>query len=309
MTEAKKQEAIEATSSARREQPMNAPAAQRQRLQLAGQLLEADAERALQFADPALANVTMEGLNFLSLLREKNPEAADLRYARLLTIAQNDLQADANTVSFLSSYLFTPHMFIMFEPGGGQNTSQSRGRTQPPDVAPELRAAFMQTAARVLLRPSASRELDNTSAGMEGKYLVIRRLMPLFEQYATKEIVDQLKAEMSVLAQGSRRDLQDEDDESLRRGLVPERSSEDMEQELLDRLDRAKTAEERDGLYILLAVRTADKGDMRARDFVEKIDNMDVRKQVKPYVDMTLAINAVEKRISTKPLCWLRSGS
>src|SRR5688572_20424572 len=54
MTEAKKQEAIEATSSARREQPLSAPAAQRQRLQLAGQLLEADAERALQFADPAL---------------------------------------------------------------------------------------------------------------------------------------------------------------------------------------------------------------------------------------------------------------
>jgi len=296
MTEARKQEAIEATSSARRDQPLDTPAAQRQRLQLAGQLLDADVERALQFADPALTNVTMDGLNFLSLLREKNPEAADQRYARLLTIAQNDLQADANTVSLLSSYLFTPHMFIMFEPGGGQNTSQSRGRTQPPDVAAELRAAFMQTATRVLLRPSASRELDNTSAGIEGKYLVIRRLMPLFEQYAAKEIVDQLKAEMSVLAQGSRRGLQDEDDESLRRGLVPERSSEDMERSLLDRLDRAKTGEERDGIYVLLALRNADKGDMRARDFVEKIDSMDVRKQVKPYVDMTLAINAVGKK-------------
>ena len=152
MTEAKKQEAIEATSPARREL-LNTPAAQRQRLQLAGQLLEADAERALQFADPALTNVTMDGLNFLSLLREKNAEAADLRYARLLTIAQNDLQTDANTVSLLSSYLFTPHMFLMFEPGGGQNTSQMRGRTSPPDVAPELRGAFMQTAARILLRP------------------------------------------------------------------------------------------------------------------------------------------------------------
>ena len=306
MTEAKKQEAIEATSA--RREPLNTPAAQRQRLQLAGQLLEADAERALQFADPALTNVTMDGLNFLSLLREKNPEAADLRYARLLTIAQNDLQADANTVSLLSSYLFTPHMFIMFEPGGGQNTSQMRGRTQPPDVAPELRTAFMQSAARVLLRPSASRELDNSSAGIQGKYLVIRRLMPLFEQHAAKEIVDQLKAEMSVLAQGSNRTLQDEDDESLRRGLVPERSSEDVEQSLLDRLDRAKTAEERDGIYTLLALRAADKGDMRARDFVEKIDNMDVRKQVKPYVDMTLALNVVGKKDFEKALTLAEVG-
>lgn len=308
MTEAKKQEAIEATSAARREQPFNTPAAQRQRLQLAGQLLEADAERALQFADPALTNVTMDGLNFLSLLREKNPEAADLRYVRLLTIAQNDIQADANTVSLLSSYLFTPHMFITFEPGGGQNSSQMRGRTPPPEVAPELRTAFMQTAARVLLRPSASRELDSTSAGMQGKYLVIRRLMPLFEQYAAKETVDQLKAEMSVLAQGSNRNLQDEDDEALRRGLVPERSSEDMTQSLLDRLDRAKTAEERDGLYVLLALRTAEKGDMRAREFSDKIDNMDVRKQVKPYVDMTLAMNAVEKKDFDKALMLAEVG-
>ncbi|HKO43402.1 MAG TPA: hypothetical protein VJU84_08935 [Pyrinomonadaceae bacterium] len=307
MTEAKKQEAIEATSSARREL-LNTPAAQRQRLQLAGQLLEADAERALQFADPALTNVTMDGLNFLSLLREKNSEAADMRYARLLTIAQNDLQTDANTVSLLSSYLFTPHMFIMFEPGGGQNTSQMRGRTPPPDVAPELRTAFMQTAARILLRPSASKELDNTSAGMQGKYLVIRRLLPLFEQYAAKEMVDQLKAEMSVLAQGSNRTFQDEDDEGLRRGLVPERSSEDMEQSLLDRLDRAKTAEERDGLYVLLALRTAEKGEMRARDFVDKVDNMDVRKQVKPYVDMTLAMHAVEKKDFDKALMLAEVG-
>ena len=308
MTEARKQEAIEATSSARRDLPLDTPAAQRQRLQLAGQLLEADMERALQFADPALTNVTMDGLNFLSLLREKNSEAADLRYARLLTITQNDLQADANTVSLLSSYLFTPHMFIMFEPGGGQNSSQMRARAAPPEVAPELRSAFIQTAARVLLRPTASRELDNSSSGIQGKYLVIRRLMPLFEQYAPKDTVEQLKAEMAVLAQGSNRTLQDEDDEALRRGLVPERSAEDWEQSLLDRLDRVKTAEERDGLYIMLAIRTADKGDLRARDYVDKVDSMDVRKQVKPYVDMTLAINAVDKKDFDKALTLAEIG-
>ena len=308
MTEAKKQEVLEATSSARRDQPLDAPAAQRQRLQLAGQLLEADVERAIQFADPALVNVTMYGLSFLSLLRDKNPEAADLRYARMLAVAQNDLQSDANTVSMLSSYLFTPNLFLTFTPDGGQNSSQMRGRTPPPDVVAELRSAFMQTAARILLRPVASRELDNSSAGIQGKYMVIRRLLPVFEQYAPKETVEQLKAEMAVLAQGSNRTFSDEDDESLRRGLVPERSSEGMEQSLLDRLDRAKTAEERDGIYVLLALRTADKGDLRARDYADKIDSMDVRKQVKPYVDMTLAINAVEKKDFEKALMLAEIG-
>lgn len=301
MTEARKQEALEATSD-RRNEPWDTPAAQRQRLRLAGQLLEVDVERALQFADPALGNVTMDGLSFLSFLRDKNPEAADLRYARMLATVQTDLQADANTVSLLSSYLFTPNLFITFAPEGGQNSSQMRGRTAPPEVTPELRAAFIQTAARVLLRPSPSREQDRSSAGLQGKYLVIRRLMPVFEQFAPKETVDQLKGELAVLAQGTGRGAREEDDEALQRGLVPERSTGDMEQSLLDRIDRAKTAEERDGLYLQLAMRTAEKGDMRARDFVDKIDNMDLRKQAKPYVDMSLAINAVEKKDTEKAL-------
>lgn len=301
LTEARKQEATEATS-AQRNELLDTPAAQRQRLRLAGQLLEADVERALQFADPALGNVTMDGLSFLSLLREKNAEAADQRYARMLALAQTDLQADANTISLLSSYLFTPNLFITFGPDGGQNSSQMRARGGPPDVASELRSAFMHTAARVLLRPSPSREQDRSTSGLQGKYLVIRRLMPLFEQYASKETVDQLKSELAVLAQGTDRDTQNEDDDGLQRGLVPERSSGDIEKSLLDRIDRAKTAEERDGLYLQLAMRTAEKGDMRARDFVDKIDNMDLRKQAKPYVDMSLAINAVDKKDVEKAL-------
>jgi hypothetical protein len=220
----------------------------------------------------------------------------------MLAIAQSDLHADANTVSLLSSYLFTPNLFVTFSPDGGQSASQMRARTAPPEVAPELRNAFIQAAARVLLRPSPSREQDRSTSGLQGKYLVIRRLMPLFEQYGPKEIVDQLKSELAVLAQGTDRDTRDEDDEALQRGLVPERSTGDMEKSLLDRLDRAKTAEERDALYLQLALRTAEKGDMRARDFTDKIDNMELRKQAKPYVDMSLAINAVDKKDVEKAL-------
>ena len=307
MTEAKKQEAIDATSD-RRNEPLDTPEAQRQRLRLANQLLEADLERALQFADPALTNVTAEGLSFLSVLREKNPEAADMRYARLLAIAQGDLQADANTISLLSSYLFTPNLFVTFTPDGGQNMSQTRQRTGPPDVAPQLQAAFFLTAARVLLRPSPSREQDTSTSGLQGKYLVIRRLMPLIEQHAPRETVDQFKAELAVLAQGTSRDVQSEDNDALQRGLTPERSAGDVEQSLLDRIERAKTAEERDALYLQLAIRTADKGDMRARDFTDKIDDMDLRKQAKPYVDMTLAINVLEKKDTEKALIMAAVG-
>lgn len=296
LKDARTREATEANSPTRPDS-FDTPAAIRQRLRLANQLLDADVERALQFADPALGTITMEGLNFLSFLRDKNPTAADQRYSRMLALAEADLKSDANTISLLSSYLFTPHLFVTFEAGGGQQSSQTNQRTPPPDVTPALRDAFFRTAAQVLLRPSPSREQDRSTSGLQGKYLVIRRLMPLFEQYASKETTDQLRNEMAVLGQGTNRDLRDEDDDNpIQRGITPDRASEDVEKSLLDRIDRAKTAAERDAIYLQLATRTAQKGDLRARDFSEKIEDSELRKQAKPYVDMTLAMNAVEKK-------------
>src|SRR6185436_10963245 len=213
LKEARKQEIADAATPA----PTNAldtPAAIKKRLRLAGQLLESDMERSLQFADPALGTVTMEGVDFLSFLRDKNPVAADQRYARLLAIAEADLKSDANTISLLSSYLFTPHLTVTFGSDGGQSASQTSQRTPPPEVSPQLRTAFFRTAAGVLLRPLPAKEQDRTSSGLQGKFLVIRRLMPLFEQYAPKEIAEQLRAEMSVLGQGVVGDVRDLDEDN-----------------------------------------------------------------------------------------------
>lgn len=314
MKEVRKQEAAEATSPARTD-PFDTPASLRQRLRLANQLLETDVERALQFADPGLVTVTMDGIDFLSVLRDKNPAAADQRYARLLRIAGTDLQSDANTISLLSSYLFTPHLFITFPREGGRQASQTNQPKPPPDVTPELRSAFFSTAAQVLLRPAPSREQDRSSAGLRGKYLAVKRLLPVFEQYAPKEIVEQLRGELASLEQSADDDLREEaqDDEGpgqftrpLKDG--PERTAEDMEKMLLDRIDRAKTSAERDAIYLQLATRTAQKGDMRARDFTDKIEDSELRKQAKPYVDMTLAMQVVEKKDTEKTLNIARIG-
>ena len=309
LKEARTREAADASSPARPEQ-LDTPAAIKQRLRLANQLLDTDVERALQFADPALGTITMEGLNFLSFLRDKNPTAADQRYARMLRIAETALRSDANTISLLSSYLFTPHFFITIEPGGGQSWSQMNQRTPPPDVTPELRNAFFRTAAQVLLRPSPSREQDRSTSGLQGKFLVIKRLMPLFEQYAAKEIVDQLRSEMAALGQGAdQREMRDDEDNSLiQHGLTPDRKAEDVEKSLLDQIDRAKTSAERDALYLHLATRTAQKGDMRARDFTEKIDDSELRKKAWPYVDMTLALTTVEKKDTENALILASKG-
>ena len=307
MTDANKQEATEAASPSRLD-PFETPAAVRQRLRLARQLLDSDVERAIQFADPGLVTVTMEGLSFLSFLREKNAGAADQRFARMLAIAENDLQSDANTISLLSSYLFTPYLFVTFLPSGGQQSSQMNNRVDPPEVAPEMRAAFFRTAAQVLLRPSPNQELDRSSSGKQGKYLVIRRLMPLFEKHAAREIVEQLRAEATSLSQGVEANQRENEDDSIQRGIAPERNAQDIEKSLLDRLERAKTSQERDGLYLQLANRSAGKGDMLARDYADKIEDMDLRKQAKTYIDMSLAMTLVEKKDFEKALMLADKG-
>src|SRR5260370_36533199 len=100
----------------------------------------------------------------------------------MLANAARSLESDANTVSLLSSYLFTPHLFITFEGAGGTSTS-STGEAAPPQVAPELRAAFFSVAAQILLRPQPPPGQDQSSSGLEGRYLMIKRLLPLFEQF------------------------------------------------------------------------------------------------------------------------------
>jgi hypothetical protein len=220
-----------------------------------------------------------------------------------------DLKSDANTISMLSSYLFTPHLFVTFDSEGGQSSSSINQRTPPPDVTPDLRNVYLRVAAQLLLRPSPSREQDRSSSGLQGKYLVIRRLMPLFEQYLTKETADQLRNEMAVLGQGVEGDVRDADDDNpIQRGITPDRKAEDVEKSLLDRIERAKTSEERDALYLQLADKTAQKGDLRARDFTEKIEDSELRKQARPFVDTYLARDAVEKKNTEKALTLAAKG-
>jgi hypothetical protein len=305
LKQAKTQEASD--TAGQRPEALNTPEAIGQRLNLARQLLEVDVARALQFADPALTTITMQGLNFLSFLREKDPVAADQRYSRLLGVAEADAQSDANTASILSSYVFTPHMFVTFDRGGGANTSQM-GRPTPPATTPQLRAAFFRSATQILMRPLAPPEQDRTTSGIEGKYLIITRLLPLFEKYATPQATELMRGQLAGLNGSVREETRKRDDEMLRRGISDEEPDADNEQSLLDQIDRAKTSERRDELYTELILRTIGNGDLRARDFVEKVESSELRKQLKPFVDLSLTIFLIDKKKSEEALRLATNG-
>ena len=299
---------LEAATVATQQKPNRVNDAANQRLAVARVLLqEGEMERALQFADPVLTTVTMEGMSFLSFLREKSATAADERYASLLSASANNPQSDANTVSLLSSYIFTPQMYVTFS-ADGTNSSQMSSRITPAEVSAELRNAFFQSAAAILLRPLAPPGQDQTSSGVEGRYMVIKRLLPLFEQSAPADMVESLRAQLNALNAVVPEATRSSENEWLTRGLRPEKPAADQEQSLLDRIDRAKTAAERDSLYIQLAFRAAGRGDMKARDYVSKVEDTEVRKALQAYIDPSLASNAVQKKLTDQALEMVHKG-
>jgi hypothetical protein len=302
---------LEAAASTSRPNPLSdrPDEALNQRLAVATELLKAgDTERALQFATPALTIMSAGSIDFLSDLRDKNPTAADSSYAALLVSSANNPNSDANTVSLLSSYIFTPHLYVTFSTSGA-SSSQMYSKITPAAVAPELRAAFFQSAVTILLRPlPAPGQPDQTSSGVDGKYLVIKRLLPFFEQSAPAEMVESLRGHLnalnSVISDNARR----RDDESLSRGIKPEKPAAEREQALLDRIDRAKTSAERDSLYIQLAYMTSNQGEVRARDFVNKIEDPELRKQAQRFIDSSLANVFLEKKAPEQALEMVQKG-
>ena len=279
-----------------------------QRLGLARQLLNTgETERAIQFAEPALNRANNSTIMFLAALREKDTAAADQRYTNLLARAAADPASDANTVSLLSSYIFTPNMSITVGRSGGYGISQSGHTTPPADISPQLRTVFFNTAAQILLRPLPPPDQDRTSAGRAGTYFMIARLLPLFEQYAPDKI-PALRAQLAALTPDAPESFRSGKDDLLTKGLVPDDPTRDKVQEALDRLNRATTVAERDRIYISAAFAAVEKGDPRARDFVDKIEDYETRRQLRAYLDFDVVKKAVSKKDAQEIVRLARSG-
>jgi hypothetical protein len=285
------------------------PEALEQRLDLASGLLGmGDIGRALQFADPVLGSATISTVEFLTLLREKDPAAADQRYAVMLANMSGNMLADANTPSLLSSYVFTPHLYVVFNTEGAASWSQMRSLAPPASVDPQLRLSFFQTAAAVLLRPPQSPAAPDPRAGIAGEYMVVKRLMPLFEQYAPKEITEAMRGQFEVLNSLVSDGVRQGENEWVQKGISPEKELADQEQPLLDQIDHAKTSDERDELYFKLALLALSKDDVKARDYVSKIDAGWLRQMVQAWVDASLVINAIGKKKLETALELARTG-
>lgn len=288
--------------------PEDPPPVVAQRLKLAREFLqEGDTERALQFAEGALAIVSTKGINFLSALREKDQAASDKLFAAMMQYAAADPASDAVTVSVLSSYAFTPFLTVVVRGDGRNHSSQERDRITAPNISPQLRAAFLRIAAQILLRPMPTKDQDRTLAGRGGLYFTIARLLPLFEQYAP-DFSAELRAQLSALAPDAAERFRSGTDRMLTRGLVPEEQMRDEKQEALENAERAADPAERDTSYARAALGAARRGELTARDLADKIQDSELRKGARAFVDFMLVSRALDQKDAPEALRRIHSG-
>lgn len=295
------------TPTGQRFNPDEPPAVMAQRLSLAQQLLEdGDTERAVQFAGPALYPVNTFGMAFLNSLRERDKATADRLFGSLLAQSATDSSADANSVSLLGSYVFTPYLYVTVQPDGRSHTRRRRENNSPPEDMPAaLRNNFLNTAAQIFLRPLPPPDQDRSSSGRTGAYVVLTRLLPFFDRFAPGRAAA-LRARQSLLAQDTPEQNRRPDDPILTRGIVPEDPNRDRVQEELDRLGRAKEANERDFVYYRAAMAALDKDPDRAREFAEKIEDADTRSQLVAYMSFQRVQDAVREKKAEDALRLVR---
>jgi hypothetical protein len=268
----------------------SAPEASQKRLLVAEKLLTAgEVKAAKEFAAPALTEVNAQSIGFLSELRAKDAATADKIFAELLARTEADPMADANTISGLSSYAFTPGFYIIFTVTSNP-WMQPEGPTVAPNLDPALRGRFFQVAANVLLRPVPPPDQDTSSCGRRGRLMVITRLLPLFEQYMP-ETAPALRAQLTA-KEGRNIDATNS---LLTEGIKPENFSAEVG-DIEEQLGRARSSEERDQIYAATAARLAPSGNKRAREFADSIEKSQFRTKIRNYVDVELIKFAIRKK-------------
>lgn len=279
------------------------------RLLLARELItDGQVESGLEIAAPVLNEVNVHSINFLSFLREKRSELADQKFVLLLRRAELDPLSDANTVSGLSSYVFTPGLYVTFSPDGGSRWTQPEGSGAAPNLATPLRSAFFQTASTILLRPAPPPDQDFSTAGRLGKYMVIKRLLPFFDREAPESAV-LLRSQLTTLTNDLPHTATQEDSSRFMQGVTPQAKADDAVDKMQERLDRAGSARQRDEIYADAAVALAHQGNARARDLAEKIEDSTRRAQINQYVDLQLVQEAISKKRTSEVIQLAKAGN
>jgi len=179
---------------------------------------------------------------------------------------------------------------------------QGDERPKPPaNFLPALRDKFFQVGASILLRPLPQSEPEARTI----KSSAIKRLLPLFDQYAPDTAVA-LRSQLAETSSGASRDGMGQRRFSVAEETAP--SVEDALEQMQNQIDRAKTPRERDWIYTATAVALLENGDERARDIAEKIENPERRISILQHIDFEFVQTFIRKKAAAKAIRLIQSG-
>jgi hypothetical protein len=121
------------------------------------------------------------------------------------------------------------------------------------------------------------------------------RLLPLFQQFAP-ELAPSISAQLAALGPEAARATAQAGERLVNLGMSADGRRDNLDDDLKDRLDLARNTNERDRAYAFAAMRAADEGDARARDFVDKIEDLDTRNGVRTVVDYNYLRSLISKK-------------
>ena len=112
--------------------------------------------------------------------------------------------------------------------------------------------------------PSVTVHVPPAASGIFRVEVVVTGLKRAFDQRGAsrRRNLPPAFGDPALLGAVTDRDADPEDEYPIQRGITPDRKPEEIERAILDRIDRAKTSEERDSLYLQLANRAAQRGDL-----------------------------------------------
>lgn len=272
------------------------------RLSVARELLEdGNSDQAEQLAGQTLYKTVIPSLRFLAELRERNQTAADKIYVSLLTQAQADPRADANVVSLLSSYVFSPDVYVRIGANGFPTVVQINRTSHAVDVSSDIRLAFLKTAAQILIKQTSD------PASQRAAFMIGTRLLPLFDQF-TPSLANDVRTKLIQLSPSISPALKTfESTNKVRKGIGPADSETNNVEELVNQADLLTDGNARDRLFVRAAIIAAEHGDNKAEKIAQKVANEEIREHLREYVLMALAKSATDNKQIDRALELARS--
>jgi hypothetical protein len=265
-------------------------------------LAQGDAQRALELAGIQLNIVNAQNLIFLSKLRGVDASLADAHYATLLNSAANNPLADANTISILASYLFTPNLIVQCNRQGSHSVGQIGPKLPPPSVEKQLYDVFFIVAAQVLLRPLADNE-NNTTAGVAGTWFISKRLLPLFQRHAPS-LATQIATQINALTPRVEPKMQNLALDYIRSGLSEPTASGGQEISSNNNITPEEVAEKQ----LDEALALAEQGQAEALSLLEQIEADDLD-SARTYIFYLLIKNRIAARKPEEALSFLQESN